>query len=575
MCLLVVMLISAVAEVVSLGAVLPFLGILTAPQVVLKHPMASGLMQYFGWQRADQLVLPLTIAFAVAALAAGVIRMVLLWASTRVAFDAGADLSIDVYRRTLYQPYQVHVARNSSEIISGITTKVGGAVNVLYNALTLLSSILFLVTITAAIMYIDPVVALVASAGFGACYGLVAVMMRGQLRRNSQRITEEQTQVIKALQEGLGGIRDVLLDGSQPVYCDIYRRADIALRRAQGDNLFVGGSPRYAMEAAGMVLIAALAYGLSLRPGGMTAALPILGALALGAQRLIPALQQGYGAWVSIAGNHASLHDVIVLLDQRLPEHVGEAGTEALPWCQSLEFESVSFRYGDSGPWVLNGLNLRIPKGSRVGFVGTTGSGKSTTLDILMGLLQPSSGRFLVDGRVVDDACVRSWQRCVAHVPQAIYLADATIEANIAFGVPASEIDSGRVRRAADQAQLTAFIESQPQGFQTVVGERGVRLSGGQRQRIGIARALYKNAHVLVFDEATSALDNATEQSVMESIRGLDRELTILIIAHRLSTLKHCDMVVRLAEGKIVDQGSYQYFCETNADFSALSGAGV
>ncbi len=568
------MLVSAFAEVVSLGAVLPFLGILVAPDRVFSHPIVADVAQAWGITSADQLVLPLTVAFAAAALIAGAIRILLLWASTRLAVASGADLSIEVYRRTLYQPYRVHVARNSSEVISGITNKVNGVVfGVLLPLLTLVSSTVLLVAITLALIAIDPMVASVAAVGFGASYGLITWVSRRRLRRNSQRIAYEQTQVVKALQEGLGGIRDVLLDGTQPVYCDIYRQADHPLRRAQGSNVFISGSPRPAMEALGMVLIAALAYALSRQVGGIATALPVLGALALGAQRLLPALQQIYSAWASIAGSHASLADTIELLDQPLPEELLQPAPAPLLIQNDIRFDAVRFRYTGDGPWVLDGLNLTIPKGARVGFVGSTGSGKSTTLDLLMGLLMPTEGELLVDGQPISGNRVIAWQRTIAHVPQSIYLADTTLAENIAFGVPHDTIDLDRVQQAARQAQIADFIESSPEGYQAYVGERGIRLSGGQRQRIGIARALYKHASVLVFDEATSALDNATEQSVMDAIEGLGSDLTILLIAHRLTTVRRCDTIVELEHGRVVAQGTYEQLLECSQSFRSMAHA--
>lgn len=483
--------------------------------------------------------------------------MLLLWVSTRLAYASGADISIEVYRRTLNQPYCVHVARNSSTVISGIG-KVGGAISVLYHLLTLVSSTVLFITILVALIAIDPGVAWIATMGFGASYILITWLSRRRLRHNSQRIAHEHTQVIKALQEGLGGIRDVLLDGTQPVYCDIYRQADLSLRQAQGNNIFIGGSPRFAMEALGMVVIAILAYFLSLQGGGITTALPVLGALALGAQRLLPALQHGYSAWASIAGSHASLADVVELIEQPLPSEHSQAQPVALHFTTDIVFQQVRFRYSDNGPWVLDGFNLTIPKGARVGFIGRTGSGKSTAMDILMGLLTPTEGELLVDGQAIRGSRIRAWQRTIAHVPQSIYLADTTLAENIAFGVPRDAIDMQKVRQAASQAQIAEFIESRPQGYDALVGERGIRLSGGQRQRIGIARALYKEASVLVFDEATSALDTATEQSVMDAIEGLNRELTILIIAHRLSTVRKCDTIAKLESGRLVALGTFQ-----------------
>jgi ABC-type multidrug transport system fused ATPase/permease subunit len=289
------MLLSAFSEVVSLGAVLPFLGILVAPDRMFSNPIVADVAQAWGITSADQLVLPLTVAFAAAALIAGAIRILLLWSNTRFAVASGADLSIEVYRRTLYQPYRVHADRNSSEVISGITNKVYAVVfGVLVPLLTLVSSIVLLVAITLALIAIDPMVASVAAVGFGASYALTTWMSRRRLHRNSQRIAYEQTKVVKALQEGLGGIRDVLLDGTQPVYCDIYRQADHPLRRAQGNNAFISGSPRYIMEAMGMMLIAALAYALSRQAGGIATALPVLGALALGEHCRPPCLTGRY-----------------------------------------------------------------------------------------------------------------------------------------------------------------------------------------------------------------------------------------------------------------------------------------
>ena len=568
------MLVSAFAEVVSLGAVLPFLGILFAPDRLFSRPIVADMAQAWGITSADQLVLPLTVAFAAAALMAGAIRILLLWASTRVAVASGADISIEVYRRTLYQPYRVHVARNSSEVISGITNKVNGAVfGVLLPLLTLVSSTVLLVAIILALIAIDPVVASVAAVGFGASYALITWMSRRRLHRNSQRIAREQTQVVKALQEGLGGIRDVLLDGTQPVYCEVYRQADHPMRRAQGNNVFIGGSPRFAMEALGMALIAALAYAFGRQTGGIATALPVLGALALGAQRLLPALQQIYGAWASIAGSHASLADTIELLDQPLPAEIIQPAPAPLLIQNAIRFDAVRFRYTDDGPWVLDGLNLIIPKGARVGFVGSTGSGKSTTLDLLMGLLMPTVGELLVDGQPISGNRLRAWQRSIAHVPQSIYLADATLAENIAFGVPPAAIDLDRVRQAARQAQIADFIESSLEGYQAYVGERGIRLSGGQRQRIGIARALYKQATVLVFDEATSALDNATEQSLMDAIEGLNCDLTILMIAHRLTTVRRCDSIVELEHGQVVAQGTYEELIERSPSFRSMARA--
>lgn len=568
------MFISAFAEIASLGAVVPFLGILVSPERVLDHYLVGKIVQNLGINSTDQLLFLITLIFIVFAVIAGLIRIFLTWASARIAFATGADLGSEVYKRTLYQPYWVHASQNSSEVISGIVTKTNLVVfDVLMPLLLMMSATLLVVAIMATLIIIDPTVALVAGFGFGSIYALVTLISRRKLNHNSNRVAREQTQVLKALQEGLGGIRDVLLDGVQEVYCDVFRRADQTLRRAQGSNVFISLSPRYGLEALGMVVIAALAYVLSQQVGGISSALPVLGLLALGAQRLLPSLQQLYVSWASIVGSQASIEDILKLLDQPLPEVQQELIPSQYSFQQDVRFDSVHFRYNNDGPWVLKGLNLVIKKGSRVGLVGSTGSGKSTTLDLLMGLLMPTEGNILIDGEPVSGKYLRDWQRSIAHVPQSIFLADTSLAENIAFGIPLDKIDLGRVKIAARQAQIADYIESRPEGYKTYVGERGIRLSGGQRQRIGIARALYRQASVLVLDEATSALDNTTEQLVLDAMGTLSSELTVVLIAHRLTTVRHCDVIIELEHGKVVAQGTYDELIENSPSFRNMAKA--
>lgn len=557
----VLMLVGALVDVVSLGAVFPFIGVLTAPEIFFSMPIVRGVAGSLGITRADQLILPLTLIFISASLLAGAFRLLVLWISNRLAYAAGHEISVRAYQATLYQPYCVHVRRNSSEVISGVG-KADSAIAILSSVLTMANAILISLAIVATLMAINPLIASLAFLGFGLCYALVTWFTRHRFYKNSQCMALESIGRIKALQEGLGGIREVLLNGSQLYFTDVYRRADWSLRHAQSISDFLSGFPRPATEALAMVLIAMLAYGLSLQTGGFGSALPLMGALALGAQRLLPSLQQIYGAWAGILGSQASSIDVLALIEQPLPEEALLAPPAPLDFQDEIQFEGVFFRYTCNGPWVVHDFNLRISKSARVGFVGTTGCGKSTTLDLLMGLLLPTSGRILVDGLPLSGERLRAWQRTIGHVPQSIFLADTTVAENIAFGEPPEAIDMERVRQAARQSQIAEFIESGPAGYNALIGERGIRLSGGQRQRLGIARALYKQATVLVFDEATSALDNTTEQDVMDAIEGLGRDLTILIIAHRLSTVSRCDMIVQLEQGKVATQGTYEQLIE-------------
>jgi ATP-binding cassette, subfamily B, bacterial PglK len=566
----VLMLVGGLMEIISLGAVLPFLGILIAPDKVFNHPLTARLIQDLGFTSADQLILPLTIAFFIAVLVTGVTRTFLFWGSNRFACAAGTDISVDVYQRTLYQPYSTHISRNSSELISGIVSKIDRVVMALNHLLILFSSVVSQICIISTLIAIDPVVAAIAAGSFGFSYGLITWYTRHRLEQNSLLVAREKNRVVKILQEGLGCIRDVLLDGSQPVYCKTYRRADYSLRLALASNEFIAGIPRIGMETLGIILITALAFGLSGQERGLAAALPTLGALALGAQRLLPALQQGYSALSYILGNRASIANIVELLNQPLPPEKLRDDIAPLKFQSSINFDNVRFRYNSQSPWILDGINLTIPKGSRVGFVGSTGSGKSTSLDLLMGLLLPNEGALMVDGLSIRGENVGAWQRTIAHVPQSIYLVDSTIVENIAFGVPLEYIDMDKVKEAARKAQIADFIESRQEGYNALVGERGISLSGGQRQRIGIARALYKEASILIFDEATSALDDTTERLVMKALEELNRDLTVLIIAHRLTTVRYCDIIIELEQGKVVAQGTYEQLHESSPSFQKM-----
>lgn len=556
--LLVLMVLTSFAEVISIGAVMPFLAVLAAPNKAIEYSSIQPLIKIFGISSADQLLLAVTMVFSCAAVLAGIMRITLLKVNIRLSFAAGADLSMNIYKRTLHQPYIVHLSRNSSQIINGISVNASLVIhNVITPALTLISSALMISVILIALLIYDPVIASILFGGLSLLYGSIMIISRKNLIFYSERISIESVQVIKSLQEGLGGIRDVLLDGSQKTYTDIYNQADQSFRRAQGNIQFLGQSPRYAFEALGILLISVFAYTLAKTSGGVSNAIPILGAFALGAQRLLPVIQQAYNSWSAILGCKLTLQETLLLLDQPLPVNFDTLVTEPIAFNHAIKLSDLSFKYTPNGRSALNNINLNIAKGSRVGIIGQTGSGKSTLVDLLMGLLQPTEGLFAIDGQEVNVGNSRNWQAHIAHVPQAIYLSDSSIEENIAFGVPKNKIDTQRVRMVAEQAKISDIIESWPMQYETLVGERGVRLSGGQRQRVGIARALYKQADVIIFDEATNALDNDTEQAVMSAIDGLNKELTIIIVAHRLSTLSSCNQIIELREGKITRAGSY------------------
>jgi len=555
--LFVVLLAASLFEALSIGAILPLLSFLASPSSIIENSHFKLIFNILDLNIARHLPLIVISCFITIVITTGILRILLLWMQTRLSHAIGADLSISMYRRTLYQPYSVHLGRNSSEVIAGISRKANDVVTiVIFPILLLISSFLILSAIIITLLFVNAAAAISALLGFGSIYVLITLITKRRIARDGESISREQTQVIKALQEGLGGIRDVLIDGTQEVYCEIYRTADIPLRRAQANLQILSGIPRFAIEALGMVLIALLALFLTSRQNEFIAAIPVLGALALGAQRLLPSLQQMYQSWSNLLGGKATLRDALVLLDQPLPK-IAQRSREKIQFDSKISFKDVSFRYSDSTPLILSGINFDIPKGARIGVIGSTGSGKSTLIDLIMALLSPTDGEILIDQESLSPFNRDGWQSHIAHVPQSIFLSDSTILENIAFGIPKADIDLEEVQQAAKKAQIHETIISLSDGYETFVGERGVRLSGGQRQRIGIARALYKKANVLIFDEATSALDTKTEEMVMKSIGDLNEKFTIIIIAHRISTLKQCTQIIELGPGGTASIKSY------------------
>ena len=570
--LIFLMLIAALVEVLSLGAVMPFLAVLISPEEAFQQPTVFFIANKFGLNSADELILPFTLVFMSAALLAGMLRIFILWATTLLSVLNGTDLSTKVYRNTLNQPYEIHVQRNSSEVISGISAKINDVVfRILQSFLILISSFLVIISIVLVLVLIDPFIALSSFGIFGGTYLVISRIFVKRLAMNSKRIADEQTQVVKALQEGLGGIRDVILNGTQDFYTEIYRRADYPLRYALGNNNFLGQSPRFAIESLAIILISGMAFFLTSSTEGIGKYVPLLGAFVLGAQRLLPNLQQSYACWANIIGSKSSLVDVIKLLDQPGKITKKEEKKEPIIFKENIKLVDVSFQYLKEDPYILENINLKIEKNSRIGFVGSTGSGKSTLFDIIMGLLIPNSGEFLVDQKILLPDEIRLWQKSISHVPQNIFLSDSTIAENIAFGLDPVEVDMDRVRKSAEVACISSFIESSPEGYGSVVGERGVKISGGERQRIGIARALYNKSELLVLDEATSSLDNKTESEVIRGIIEMEFRPTILMIAHRLSTVESCDSIVQLEKGKIVAQGTYKELSKNSKTFQGLA----
>jgi len=554
--LLILMILTSMFEVISIGAVIPFLGVLIEPSSIFELPAAQPLIQFFDLDQPTQIILPISALFASAVLMAGVMRVLLLWASVKFSFILGVDLSVSIFTQVINQPYIAHTKQNSSDIISAISIKIAQVINgVVLSVLNVISSIIIISAIISILIIINPSASLIAILFFSALYLFFYLYVKQKVKVNSSNINRASNSLMKILQEALGGIRDIIINGNQQLYRSIFWKADLVFRKSLGSTLFITNSPRYFMETFGVLLIVLLAYMLSTQGEKSFAdGIPILGALALGAQRLLPVMQVLYNSWGNIKGTHFVLEEVLGFLNLNDTKTMNVINDDCT-FKKNIRLKDVSFGYDENSLPAIKNINVEIKKGDCIGIIGKTGSGKSTLIDIMMGLLNPTHGTLEVDGNVITSRNRRAWQSRIAHVPQNIYLSDSTIEENIAFGTPAEEIDISLVRRAAKSANIDSVINEWPLKYKTILGERGIRLSGGQRQRIGIARALYKRADVLFLDEATSSVDTSTETSIMKAIEELDYDVTLIIIAHRISTLKNCSRIFELTkEGKIYEK---------------------
>jgi ABC-type bacteriocin/lantibiotic exporter with double-glycine peptidase domain len=556
--LLIFIIFSSFAEVVSIGAIFPFLAAITSPDKLFNNELFLFFFSNNYFDIKDNVLFYITILFCCIILLSGLIRMILWWLQTRICFGAGADFSYEIYKRTLYQPYEVHLSRNSSEVISGISNKVGSIIySIILPLLTVFSSLLMILFIGSVLFFVDPYITVSSIIVFGFIYMSITYFSKNRINRDSKIIASESNFVFKALQEGLAGIRDVILDGSQQVYLEIYRNSDLPLRRAQGNIHLQSGLPRYFVETLGYIFIGLLAYFLAKNSSNPNVVVARLAVVAIGAQRLLPVIQQLYSSLTIIRGAKSNLIDVIDLLSQKIQNSKPRSKNNDFIFTDNINFNNIFFKYSETEKFIFSDISFDIFKGERVGIIGTTGCGKTTLLDLIMGLLAPTSGDIIVDGVPLNSNNLEYWRENIAHVPQNIFLSDATIFENIAFGIPFADIDHNQVIEAAKQAKIYDTIMNMQYGFKTSVGERGIRLSGGQRQRIGIARALYKKATIIIFDEATSALDNSTESELMQEIDDLDSSLTLILVAHRLSTLKSCNVIFEISNGKINRLGDY------------------
>ncbi len=549
-------LLSSFSESFSIAMTLPLISVLIDPNQMWRIIWIQKLFSAFGISEPSQLIAPITVIFIIASLLSTFIKLFILRTNNFFAASIGNDISCLTYSKILNQTYEQQIEMNSSEAISAATNYADATREAIYGSLNFLSYSSFVLTIEITLFIFNWKVALASILVFGISYFLVSYKSKLKILKNGKIIAIYGKERVKSIQEGLGSIRDVLLGSKQKIFIDKYSNIDLIYRRKAASNKFITFSPRYIIENVGFIFLAIIAYKLAGRENGTNNTLAILGTFAVAAQKLLPSMQQCYNSIGTIRSNKSSVEKLLSILNKKSNSYNLES-IQPFDLKSQIKFSNISFKYNNSTNLILNKINIEIKKGDRVGIIGSTGSGKSTFTDILMGLLKPISGEIIVDGVNLynqnDPLQIFKWRLAISHVPQNIYLSDSSFAENIAFGIPLNKIDFLRVENAANRARIDNFIRGTSNKFMTKVGENGIKLSGGERQRIGIARALYHNSKVIVFDEATSALDDKTESEVISSLNQLDKDLTIIIIAHRLSTLKVCNRVLKF-EGSIIEE---------------------
>lgn len=549
MVLLGLMVIGMVLETLSIGLVVPALAVLIQSDIGASYPRLKPVLDALGHPNQAQLIsagmIALVVIYSVKVLFLGL----LAWRQTRFAFGVQVHLSQRLFALYLRQPYTFHLQRNSAQLLRNVSAEVGMFTAVLTQSMILCTEALVLVGVATLLLFIEPAGALIVGAVLGtATWGFQRVT-RGRIARWGSARQRHERLRIQHLQQGIGGVKEVKLLGREQDFLSQYNEHAAKSARAAQFQSTLQQIPRLWLEFLAVSGLATLILSMLAHGRDMASFVPTLGVFAAAAFRLMPSVNR---VLTAVQNLRYSLPAIDTLNEEILLEipAVAPSRTDAQPFSREIELRGVTFRYPGSAKPALSDVCLNIAKGDSIGMVGASGSGKSTLIDVVLGLLSPSSGEVLVDGRDIQQD-LRSWQDQVGYVPQSIYLTDDTLRRNVAFGIPEHQINDAAVSRAIAAAQLGQFVAALAEGWNTVVGERGVRLSGGQRQRIGIARALYHDPQVLVLDEATSALDTETEAGVMEAVRALEGEKTVLIVAHRLSTVEHCTNVIKLEDGRI------------------------
>lgn len=571
--LLLMIFVMAVLDVLGIASIFPFMAVLADPSLIKNNTYLSWIYVRLGFATRHDFLIFLGLASFILLVISIAFKAVGTYLQLRFALMREYSLGKRLIERYLRQPYSWFLNRQSNDMGKTILSEMNIVVqHAILPMIVIIAQSAVVLLILAMLFALKPLLALVVGSTLAIVYGVIIKVVANKLTRiGYERIKENQRRFI-ATGEAFSAVKEIKISGLEDVYIERFGTSAMRYADYQASALIISALPRYALEAVafgGMLLL--LLY-LLIDGGGLATALPIISLYAFAGYRLMPALQQIYSniALLKFAGPALDkLHSDLVKL--ALPNQFKDDATK-MTISERLELKNISFTYPDANKLALSNISMNIPVLSTVGLVGSSGSGKSTTIDIIAGLLNPEIGIMEVDGVVIEPHNCRNWQRSIGYVPQQIYLSDDTIAANIAFGIDPDKVDLVALEQAARIANLHDFINSDlPDGYMTKVGERGVRLSGGQRQRIGIARAVYHQPLILILDEATSALDNLNERAVMDAVNNLSHKITIIIVAHRLSTVRQCDKLYLFEGGQVSAVGTYDELVSKNALFKKMA----
>jgi ABC-type multidrug transport system fused ATPase/permease subunit len=577
--LFVMMLIMGLLEVTGVASIMPFIAVVANPDVIRTNAVMAKVYELLGFSSAQDFLLFLGMAVFVLVVGTQGFKALTLWASARYTHMRGYTLSCRLLRGCLNQPYPWFLNRHSADLGKSVLSEVNQVVNgSLMPALQLVAQTIVAILLTFLVVAVEPIVALISVVVLGGTYGLIySILRRYLVRIGTDRVLANRER-FQIAQEALGGIKNVKVLGLEEGYLRSYRKPAARFAIRQASNQIIGALPQFLLQGMAFGgILAILLVLLFAREGDLAAVLPLMALYAFAGARLLPAMQLVYSAMTKLRFGKPALDTLhkdmqeVTAIQSGLADRNPSSSSEPIKLRERIALRDVSYTYPKAQTPSLKDLNLAINAGTTVALVGSTGAGKTTAADLLLGLLEPQQGALLVDDKPVTGPDIRAWQRNIGYVPQHIFLADDSVAANIAFGQQEAEMDLNTVKQAAKIAELHEFVVSElPNGYQTTVGERGVRLSGGQRQRIGIARALYHDPDVLILDEATSALDNVTEKAVMESVHNIGRRKTIIIIAHRLTTVENCDQIHLMERGRICATGTYQELLANDERFQKM-----